>query len=561
MRRLTFALVILAAGLALAPFSARGASQRFYKDDPIAREPDTQDASKVAEWEINLSSDLLLNLFTNPGDLTPDVRAQNINTIDEVPDSSWFTNRIYVKPVSLEELKRGPNTMDGPAPGRWTVIRPKTAGAAPGFTVRDEKGEVWFLSFDGKRNPRAPTAAIAVACRIFWALGYYQVESYITSIDPKNLEVAESARIRTLSGRVRQMQMKDVRHVLNRSARSSDGSYRVLAARALPGRVIGGFRFYGTRPDDPNDVVPHEHRRELRALQVFGGWTNLTDMKAGNTLDSVITEGGRSFVRHYLQDVGSSFGTGALERKDPDDGYEHLYEGAPLVKRLFTMGFYIQPWQYMPYPKAPEVVRFEGDRFEPEEWKARVPAAAVKRARADDTFWAALRVMAFTDEMIRTVVHEGQFGDPNSEKVLADALIQRRDKIGQVYLTKVNPTHKFALAGDGALSFENAAVRAGFAKPPASGYKAAWFRFDNATGQATAIGETAAPNERIPGPSGLPTGDGTFVKISISGVDPSHSSWAQPVDVYFKRAGGDWTLVGLDRLPHMNPEPMSVKKR
>jgi hypothetical protein len=231
------------------------------------------------------------------------------------------------------------------------------------------------------------------------------------------------------------------------------------------------------------------------------------------------------------------------------------------VKRLFTMGFYIQPWQYMPYPRAPEVGRFEGDHFEPEEWKARVPAAAVKRARADDTFWAALRVMAFTDEMIRTVVHEGQFGDPNSEKVLADALITRRDKIGQVYLTKVNPTHKFALAGDGALSFENAAVRAGFAKPPASGYKAAWFRFDNATGQATAIGETAAPNERIPGPSGLPTGDGTFVKVSISGVDPSHPSWAQPVDVYFKRAGGGWTLVGLDRMPHMNPEPMSVKKR
>ena len=84
-------------------------------------------------------------------------------------------------------------------------------------------------------------------------------------------------------------------------------------------------------------------------------------MKASNTLDSVITENGRSFVRHYLQDVGSSLGTGALERKDPDDGYEHLYEGAPLVKRMLTLGFYIRPWQYMSYPKAPEVGRFEGD--------------------------------------------------------------------------------------------------------------------------------------------------------------------------------------------------------
>ena len=243
MRKSIFTLVVLTAILAAGSWTARGASQRFYKDDPMAREPETQDASKVAEWEIDLAADLLLNLFARPGDPTPNVRARNINTIDEVPDSSWFTNRIYAKPVSIEELRRGPNTIDGPAPGQWTVIRPKTAGAAPGFIVRDEKGETWFLSFDAKDHPRAATAAIAVACRIFWALGYYQVESYISSVDPRNLAVADNARIRTLSGRVRQMTMKDVRKVLKRSEPSSDGSYRVLAARALPGRVIGGFKY------------------------------------------------------------------------------------------------------------------------------------------------------------------------------------------------------------------------------------------------------------------------------------------------------------------------------
>jgi hypothetical protein len=548
MRTSTIAFIALSGVLTAGSWTTRGASPKFYNDDPIAREPDSRDASNVQEWDIDLAVDLLFNLFGNPGDRTPNVRAKNINTIDEVPDSNWFTNRIYAKPVSIEEIKRGPNTMDGPAPGQWTVIRPKTAGAAPGFIVRDQKDEVWFLSFDNEDNPRDATAAIAVACRIFWALGYYQVESYITSLDPKNLAVADTARIRTLSGRVRPMTMKDVRRVLKRSEPNEDGTYRVLAARALPGRVVGGFQYYGTRPDDPNDVVPHEHRRELRALQVFGGWTNLTDMKASNTLDTVIKENGRSIVRHYLQDVGSSFGTGALEKKDPDDGYEHLYEGAPLVKRMLTLGFYLRPWQYMSYPDAPEVGRFEGDHFEPEEWKARVPASAVRRARPDDTFWAALRVMAFTDEMIRAAVHEGQFSDSKSEQSLGDSLIKRRDRIGQVYLTKINPTHKFALAGNGALSFENAAVKAGFAKTPANGYKAAWFRFDNATGSATPVGESAAPNEQLPAPSGLPSGDGTFIKISVSGVDPEYSSWARPVDVYFKRTGASWKLVGLERM-------------
>ena len=89
-----------------------------------------------------------------------------------------------------------------------------------------------------------------------------------------------------------------------------------------PGRPVGGFRYYGTRPDDPNDVVPHEHRRELRALKVFGAWTNLVDMKAGNTLDAVVTENGRSVVRHYLQDVGSTFGTGANGPREYDEGWE-----------------------------------------------------------------------------------------------------------------------------------------------------------------------------------------------------------------------------------------------
>ena len=87
--------------------------------------------------------------------------------------------------------------------------------------------------------------------------------------------------------------------------------YRVAAGLLLPGRILGGFRYEGTRPDDPNDIVDHQHRRELRALRVFGAWTNLTDMKAGNTLDTLVPENGRQVVRHYLQDVGSTFGVGA----------------------------------------------------------------------------------------------------------------------------------------------------------------------------------------------------------------------------------------------------------
>ena len=180
------------------------------------------------------------------------------------------------------------------------------------------------------------------------------------------------------------MKRDDISGVLKRAHRQKDGSYRLLASRGLPGKILGGFQYHGTRTDDPNDVVRHENRRELRALRVFGAWTNLVDMKALNTLDTLITENGRSFVRHYLQDVGSTFGTGALAPREWDEGYEYLWEGDKTWKRLVTLNFYLQPWQTIPYKEYESIGRFEGDRFDPTQWKPRVPTAAFLRARPDD---------------------------------------------------------------------------------------------------------------------------------------------------------------------------------
>jgi hypothetical protein len=58
-----------------------------------------------------------------------------------------------------------------------------------------------------------------------------------------------------------------------------------------------------------------------------------------------------------------------------------------------------------------------------------VATAAFLRARADDNFWAARRVAAFTDDMIRSAVKAGSYSDPASEALLVDVLIKRRQKI------------------------------------------------------------------------------------------------------------------------------------
>jgi hypothetical protein len=542
-------LASICAAVIAGAIGASSATPKFYSDDPLQREPETQDASGVQGRDINLVFDLTFNLFARPGDPNANVRAQNINTIDEVPDSNWFTNRLVTRTVTPEEAARGPLVGSGPAPGPWTITQDKRSGFAPGFTMRDTAGETWFVSFDGRGYPEAATGAILVANKIFWTLGYWQVENHLATIRPENIVIAETATVRPPSGVRRPMTKDDLDAVLARANRSSDGSYRAVAARAIPGRPVDGFFYYGTRTDDPNDVVPHEHRRELRALKVFGAWTNLVDMKAGNTLDSVIMENGRSVVRHYLQDVGSTFGTGANAPREYDEGWEYLFEGDPAMKRLATLGFALPRWQTVDYQKQEAIGRFEGDAFDPLTWKPRVPTAAFVRARPDDSFWAARRVAAFSDEMIRAVAATGQYTDPAAAKLLADVLIKRRDAIVRAYLPAINPIIDPALDESGSLTFRNAAVDARVAPAPAS-YQAEWFAFDNATGESRPLGTTMATTTRLAAPAGLGAVQTGFIHVQLSAPGAQPASWAQPVHAYFRREGGSaWRLVGFERLP------------
>ena len=547
-RRLVVRLTtLLAVSLVLLTSAVSSRAPRFYDDDPIAREPESRDASKAQPYEIPTMFEMLDNLFATPGYKPSGLRAKNINTIDEVPDSSWFTNRIGTETITAEVLVRGPNTGAPPDPSSWVLTREKSAGAHPGFTARDAKGETWFLQFDPVPYPEAATGAVVIATKIFWALGYNQVESYLTTFDPKTVSIDPKATVKRPNGKRTPFNRDDMDAILEKVARRPDGTYRIIAGRLIPGKILGNFLFAGTRPDDPNDVVPHEHRRELRALHVFGAWTNLTDLKAANTLDALETKDGRATVKHYLQDVGSTFGM-PNEKHEWDLSWEHFYQGKPTVKRLFSFGFALSPWQTVNYVEYPSVGKFEGDVFDPRKWRAQTPTVAPKEMRDDDAFWAARRVVAFTDDMIRTAVHTGEFTDPAAEKYLGDVLIKRRNKIAAIYLTAVNPIVNPALDRNGSLTVENAADAAGVAKGPAS-YRASWLTFDNATGATKPIADTTSETTTLKAPGGLPATPGSFIAVDIAVDSAAYPAWKQPVRTYFRRSGDSWKLVGLERQP------------
>jgi hypothetical protein len=548
-RRRSTSLAIMLTVFALTSGSANG--PRFYPDDPIAREPDSQDASGAQEVDIGLMFELSYNLFVTAKHEPSNTRARNVNTIEEVPDSSWFTNRIGAREMTAAEIARGPVVGMPPAPERWVILREKASGVNPGFTARDANGETWFLSFDRRANPEGPSAAVVVASKLFWALGYNQVEMFITEFDPDKAVIDPEATKRRPSGDRTPFTRADIDEVLERAARNDDGSYRVAAGRLLAGKPLGGFRYSGTRPDDPNDLVPHEHRRELRALRVFGAWTNLTDLKAGNTLDLLVPgDNGRLVIKHVLQDVGSTFGM-ANGPHEWDIGWEHFYETSATRRRLLTFGFALSPWQTVPYREYPSVGRFEGDRFDPRTWKPQTPTTAYMELRDDDAFWAARRVMGLSDDLIRAAVRTGAYSDPVAEAHLASVLMKRRDAIGRTYLTAINPIVDLRLDASGVLTFENAAVAAGFADPAVT-YRAAWSRFDNATGTATPIAETTSPGTNMQAPAALGNA-GSFVQVDLSAESTAHPSWQRPIRTHFRRTADGWQLVGLARLPDGPP--------
>ena len=260
--------------------------------------------------------------------------------------------------MTVEDVTRGPGTGRGPAPGPWTVLSGKREGITPGFTVLDANSERWFIKFDPPKHPEMASGAEVVVTKLFHAMGYHVPENTIAVVRREELVLTEESTTVGMNGSDRRMRSGDLDALLRGAARRPDGSYRVLASKALPGEPVGPFLFVGTRPDDQNDVVLHEHRRELRGLRAFAAWVNHVDAKALNTLDTLVSEEDRLVVRHHLIDFGSTLGSAAIKPREFDEGYMYIVEPRSLLTNALSFGFHIRPFERIRYPGSPRGWKF-----------------------------------------------------------------------------------------------------------------------------------------------------------------------------------------------------------
>lgn len=469
--------------------------QPFYADDPLMREPDPLRLDDVEFRKLNDYYDLFNHTFSHPEEQQPKkgekIRARNINTLDEVPDShGWFTNRIGTREMSVDDIRRGPGDDRPPADGTWEIVAAKTEGVTPGFRIRDRSGEQYFIKFDPLDHPEMATGADVIGSLLFHALGYHVPENHLVFFDPDNLVIADGATMPDERGEKRPITQFDINHALLRVPRRDDGTIRAVASRLLPGQIIGEFRYYGTRTDDYNDIVPHEHRRELRGLFVFSAWLNHNDSRAINDLDSVVEEDGLRFVRHYLIDFGAILGSASIVSNTARDGNATFFDGGKALTQVVTLGMYVPAWARAKYYRSSAVGMANWDKFQPDAWTPNYPNPAFANRLPDDEFWAAKKVMAFTDDQLEAAVKEARYTEPRDTEFLTRYLIERRDRIGQTYFANVLPLDDFAVE-DGELVFEDLAVKYGMGE--SSDYKITWTAYDNATGTAgAALGEGAS---------------------------------------------------------------------
>ena len=102
-------IIAIVIGLLVLQAAPWGQERKFYPDDPLLVDNDRLDVpAEPVEIALSDMFDRFGHIMTDLGDASRG-EAQNVNTLDDVPDSSWFTNRHGVR-----RMCRGTNSSVAP---------------------------------------------------------------------------------------------------------------------------------------------------------------------------------------------------------------------------------------------------------------------------------------------------------------------------------------------------------------------------------------------------------------------------------------------------------------
>lgn len=438
----------LVATLALGSAACGGGMRPYPLREPMWQDTDQRPfAEKPEEYYSPFAWDGANQLVFRPISrffaVDPEGEAVNVNALDEVPDSAWFHNRMGRYAMSPTDVAKGPCGAPPIDPqGPWTVIGAKPNGANPGFLIKDAGGAGYLLKFDGVVQGTRPTFADVIGTRIYHAAGYHTPCNRITYFDRSILRIAPDAKSENEKGEKIALREADIDKVLDKAVRMGDGRYRANASLFVDGKPLGPFTYQGTRDDDPNDVIDHQNRRELRGAYVFAAWTNHFDSREQNTLDTWIeVEGKGGYIQHYIIDFGDCFGSiwepPSLGRRI---GQSHYLDFGHLVEDWVTLGAISRPWDDARFGPAGKVLGYyDVKHFTADAWRPGYPNPAMSVRTERDAAWGARILAELTNAHVRALVDTGKVHSAVAKRELVRVLIGRRDKLLRRYFAQLSP--------------------------------------------------------------------------------------------------------------------------
>jgi len=405
--------------------------------------------------------------------------AADVNSLGEVPDSSWFTNRIGVRDLSPAEVRHGPGRGGGPdRSGPWRVDGVKVGGAAIGFKIHDARGDRYIIKFDERDHPETESSADVLVQRLVWAFGYNVPENEVVEVECDRLVLAKGATFKNQGGDERPMTQADLDRYVG-LVRPPSGRCRVMSSRLVDGTPVGGFPPEGVRRDDPNDTVAHEDRRALRGQRLLFAWFDHTDVKTQNTL-SVYDPRRRALV-HYVLDFGKSLGMFARVDGLIYVGYRTSWGLSSSLKSLVSLGLWVPPWERRASaPSLRGVGFFDAGTFDPATWTPHHRWLPFDRADRFDDYWAAAIILKIGPAHVHAAVEAAHYTDPSAAAYVERILLERRQKLLRWALSRVAPFDAFAARGGERLSlcFDDLWVRHRFGREGETHYRAVTHDFD-----------------------------------------------------------------------------------
>jgi hypothetical protein len=501
---------------------------RFANTAPAQRIDDRRDIKKPAQRVFARTLYMLDVFFANKLDhmlaLPNTQRAGDVNAVDEVPDSTWFTNRDQISADEIRTAARGDHTAPT-AP--WIVIGTKVGGASPGFLVRDASGAKFVMKFDSRSAPDMQTGADVVAQKLLWVAGYNTPDDSIVTFRRNEVSLGKGAKVEDVFGNKRAMTEHDLDSVLAEIDHRADGSYRALVSRFLDGVPVGGYAAEGRRADDANDLVAHENRRSVRGQRVFFAWLDNTDVKEDNGLDMWVADNGHHYLLHHILDFGLALGVYGYDQTDAADGYAETVDYGVQAASLVSLGLWRRPWEGADGPAIRGVGRFESAHFDPIGWHDRYPYAPFQHVQNGDGFWAAKIIMRFSEAQIRAAVEQGAYEDPRAVDYITRTLLERQRATGRAWFARVTPLDQIAVDDEGRISFDDLA-RVYFDDTPATSYVAEAYDY---RGHALAW-HAHTTSTRLP-PLPLPTDHDGYTIVDVSAVRGGHT--LPPVRIHIAR--------------------------